>query len=193
MVANLVEPERFTRGRECVEASSAWYNYLSDTLPLSSLHMTVCGIDSLGRNEESKQAVKRALEEFKQEVLSSGQSLRACGVTTVRPSGLCLRLRVKEVQPREPFVRLREALLRACSSEAQERGHDPKDGALHVTLGWYVMKTPDTDWQHATEKSLEEAYAAFEAALASVGREIPLDIPHLSNYPNMASFPNYFS
>jgi hypothetical protein len=55
VVADLAEPDRFLAGRELVEQSFAWRMCLSDTLPISSLHMTVCGHDWIGKIWEGEQ------------------------------------------------------------------------------------------------------------------------------------------
>ena len=58
VVADLAEPGRFAAGRELVEQSLTWRMCLSDTLPISSLHMTVCGHDSIGKKGGNETQVR---------------------------------------------------------------------------------------------------------------------------------------
>ena len=61
---------------------------------------------------------------------------------------------------------------------------------LSVSLGWYQLwSAANPEQKKETDKSLRPAIEELKTALLRHGNELPLMMPHLSNYPNMASFP----
>ena len=74
----------------------------------------------------------------------------------------------------------------------------PVDGKLHVNVGWYVLWMPHLPTQRRiANDSLNPGVEELMHALGRIAEEfeleegeMPLEFPHLSNYPNMASFPH---
>ena len=185
-----VAREMLAHGRKLVAESAVGRTLLSaPPLPLASLHMTVCGWNELGR-PESRTAVTHALEEFKR--ACSGEQFRACGVS-VHPGSI--HLQVQGVEPAEPFVALRRAL--QVISGRKDDNYNPNDGKLHITLGWYLLWMPVPEQETVAGASLGPANAELTQALARISAtaglragELPLMLPHLSAYPDMATFPH---
>ena len=173
-------------GRKLVEESAAGRTLYSATLPLESLHMTVCGFDEVG-SLASRDEVATALATFTAACSASGEQFRACGITVRKPDGR--RLKVAGVEPAAPFSALRNALKKASKKKKKDE-NNPKDGDLHISLGWYQLwSAANPEQKKETDKSLRPAIEELKTALLRHGNELPLMMPHLSNYPNMASFP----
>ena len=173
-------------GRKLVEESAAGRTLYSATLPLESLHMTVCGFDEVG-SLASRDEVATALATFTAACSASGEQFRACGITVRKPDGR--RLKVAGVEPAAPFSALRNALKKASKKKKKDE-NNPKDGDLHINLGWYQLwSAANPEQKKETDKSLRPAIEELKTALLRHGNELPLMMPHLSNYPNMASFP----
>ncbi len=182
-------------GRQLVEDSAMGQALLSRTLPLTSLHMTVCGWDDIGQ-AECRQRVHQALAGFER---ACGGWFRACGVT-VHPSGnsKCIRLHVRGIEPAAPWAVVRDVPLAITGNQ----GHEPTDDKLHINLGWYKLWSPPRDQEGIACRSLDPALAALQEALVqtpAVGAadgslpglrsgELPLRCPHLSHYRDMATF-----
>ena len=66
------------------------------------------------------------------------------------------------------------------------------DDKLHINLGWYRLWNPSKEWSAPVIASLEPAFAELVRALEAqtVACEVPLALPHLSNYLSMAEFPH---
>ena len=133
--------------------------------------------------------VSSALAQFAVAVQQSGQQFRAVGVWC-KDQTPNIALAVNGVEPAGPFEKLRQAL-RVISGKAD---NEPKDGRLHVTLGWYCTWKPAAAHEAAVMESLKPGIAELSRVLAnpthSVPFEVPLALPHLTNYPDMASFPH---
>ena len=181
----------FVHGRKLVEQSAKGRILLSDTLPLSSLHMTLCGFDEVG-SMQRRADFDVILADFA--VSCHNQQFRGCGVTVRKGgSGKAIRLDVASVEPQAPFLELRQKLKDLCGKTKD----NPENGKLHVNLGWYMLWEPPQEQQAIVDASLEPAYAELTEALARISErfglkegEVPLSLPHLSNYPDMASFPH---
>ena len=181
----------FAHGRTLVAESAKGRSLLSATLPLSSLHMTVCGFDELGADAFRVQGV---LASFADEVKATGERFRGIGVTVRwEGGGRAIRLDVASVEPRGPFAVLRRKLREICGQD----GDNPADNMLHVNLGWYQLWLPPPEQQGVADQSLEPALAELDLALRRIAiaenlaeGEVPLELPHLSQYPDMSSFPH---
>jgi hypothetical protein len=181
----------FSHGRTLVAESAKGRSLFSATLPLSSLHMTVCGFDALGANV---QHVQGALASFADEVKATGERFRGIDVTVRwRGSGRAIRLDVASVEPRGPFAVLRRKLREICGQD----GDEPADNKLHINLGWYQLWLAPQEQQDVADQSLEPALAELNGALRRIAvaenlaeGELPLELPHLSHYPDMSSFPH---
>ena len=179
----------FVHGRKLVEESAKGRMLLSDTLPLSSLHMTLCGFNEVGIEQTQ---VNQLLMDFA--ASCHNQQFRGCGVTVRQGGpGKAIRLDVASVEPQAPFLELRQALRDLCGKAKD----NPEDGKLHVNLGWYILWEPPQEQQVIVDASLEPACAELTEALARIAvtfglkeGEVPFSLPHLSNYPDMASFPH---
>ncbi len=155
--------------------------------------MTVCGWSEVGR-KESRAEVSQALAIFSK--ACGGEQFRACGVTVRhKGGGRAIRLDVAAVEPAAPFEALRRALRAAAGDKTTENPNK-----LHVNLGWYRLWNSESKEQQRfsieslgpAEKELREALATISVAAGLKNGELPLVLPHLSNYPNMASFPHNY-
>merc|ERR1712232_783948 len=182
VVSDVVNPSIFKDARALAQESSGGRECLSDTLPIDSLHMTVCGFDSIGEGKNHDK-IKKLLDTFALEVKSSGKRFEACKVT-VRPpkKGLNMQLQIGQVEPKAPFDKLRDGLKRLT----REKKDEPADGKLHVNQWYWLYASHDPA---KAERSLEKAQKAVEAVLKKNNGRLPLSFPHLANYPHMASFP----
>ncbi len=173
-------------GMEAVGRSAKGRSLLSKPLPLGSLHMTVCGFNNVG-GLPIREDVYGVLGTFRREVRQSGQPFRACGVS-VRNAGSrkAIKLDVGSIEPRAPFERLRMRLTGLCG----EQEHSPRDGSLHITFGFYELWKAPENQENIVDRSLDAACREINAGLRQMNHEVPLELPHLSNYDDMASFPD---
>ena len=96
------------------------------------------------------------------------------------------------MEPAEAFEQLR-AELQALQTSAMGKGvnREPADGKLHINLGWYSLwKQVDLPKQLCLP-TLDSLHTELNNSLQKeFPKGIPLGCPHLSHYPDMASFPD---
>lgn len=186
--------QAFDDGRRLVQESIAGTACLSETLPASSLHMTVCnnfpGLH--GNLEKNRTRVNMVLAQFAEELRKTGEQFRAVGVT-VSPSlngkkgKLNVQLHPAGCEPKEPFERLRQKLTELTENPQNIRS--PADDKLHIN-SWYRLWEAQPPYKDIVASSVLDGVQAMEQALEKMNNEVPLELPHLTRFPDMANFPD---
>ena len=174
----------FEGARKLIKGSIAGQACLSETLPLSSLHMTVC--NDGGRLKARWAEVNAALATFAEEVTRSGEQFRAVGVRVDSARGrLNVQLAPAGCAPKEPFDKLRRTLTELSGLTK----HDPADKRLHIN-SWYRLWEAAPQYEHLVVASVADGVRSLERTLEKMNYEVPLVLPHLTHFPDMAHFPD---